>query len=115
MVLYYEILIKLSVVITYCKYHFFQLVHLLLYIYYSIYVHQHKEKLKPLRPNKRKNVYFPIINTDAIDSKQIQVANIYDVEGNALLTNEYVVVDGSYIFQRFAQSIYLLIGLISFN
>ena len=105
MVLYYEILIKLSVVITYCKYHFFS----------TCTSIQHKEKLKPLRPNKRKNVYFPIINTDAIDSKQIQVANIYDVEGNALLTNEYVVVDGSYIFQRFDQSIYLLIGSTSFN
>ena len=102
---YYEILIKLLVVITYCKYHFFLICN----------DNQHYDKLKPLRPNKRKNVYFPIIHTDAIDSKQIQVANIYDAQGNALLINEYVIMDGSYLLQRFDPSIYLLIGLTYLN
>ena len=47
---------------------------------------------------------------DSIGSSQIQLANIYDVQGNALLVNEYVIMDGSYLFQRFEPAIYLLIG-----
>ena len=47
---------------------------------------------------------------DSIGSSQIQLANIYDIQGNALLVNEYVIMDGSYLFQRFEPAIYLLIG-----
>ena len=47
---------------------------------------------------------------DSIRSSQIQLANIYDIHGNALLVNEYVIMDGSYVFQRFDPAIYLLIG-----
>ena len=47
---------------------------------------------------------------DSIGSSQIQLANIYDIHGNALLVNEYVIMDGSYLFQRFEPAIYLLIG-----
>ena len=47
---------------------------------------------------------------DSIGSSQIQLANIFDIQGNALLVNEYVIMDGSYVFQRFDPAIYLLIG-----
>ena len=51
---------------------------------------------------------------DSIGSSQIQLANIYDIHGNALLVNEYVIMDGSYKFQRFDPAIYLLIGTVKF-
>ena len=63
-----------------------------------------------LRPDYEQNVYFPMITGNSIGSSQIQLANIYDIHGNALLVNEYVVLDASYVFQRFQSSIYLLIG-----
>ena len=66
--------------------------------------------LNTLRPEYKQNVYFPMITGDSIGSSQIQLANIYDIHGNALLVNEYVVLDASYVFQRFPSSIYLLIG-----
>lgn len=61
------------------------------------------------RPANTKNVYFPLIVADSNGSSEIQLANIYDIEGNALLVNEYVIANGSYLFQRFDPSIYLLI------
>ena len=51
-----------------------------------------------------------MITGDSIGSSEIQLANIYDIQGNALLVNEYVVLDGSYVFQRFQSSIFLLKG-----
>ena len=51
-----------------------------------------------------------MVTGDSIGSSQIQLANIYDIHGNALLINEYVVLDAGYIFQRFQSSVYLLIG-----
>ena len=70
----------------------------------------HKYSLS-LRPEYKNDVYFPMMIGDSIGSSQIQLANIYDIHGNALLVNEYVIVDGSYVFQRFDPAIYLLIGL----
>ena len=64
-----------------------------------------------LRPEYKNDVYFPMMIGDSIGSSQIQLANIYDIHGNALLVNEYVIMDGSYLFQRFEPAIYLLIGL----
>ena len=49
---------------------------------------------------------------DSIGSSQIQLANIFNIHGNALLVNEYVIMDGSYKFQRFDPAIYLLIGTV---
>ena len=63
------------------------------------------------RPEHQRNVYFPLITGDSITSSEIQLANIYDVRGNALLVNEYVIIDGSYLFQRFDPDIYLLLGM----
>ena len=51
-----------------------------------------------------------MITGDAIGSSQIQLANIYDIKGTALLINEYVVMDERYTFERFDPAIYLLIG-----
>ena len=65
---------------------------------------------KIFRPEYKQNVYFPMVTGDSIGSSQIQLANIYDIHGNALLINEYVVLDAGYIFQRFQSSVYLLIG-----
>ena len=65
---------------------------------------------KTLRPGYEQNVYFPMVTGDSIGSSQIQLANIYDMQGNTLLINEYVVLDASYVFQRFQSSIYLLVG-----
>ena len=62
------------------------------------------------RPEYKNDVYFPMMVGDSIGSSQIQLANIYDIYGNALLVNEYVIMDGSYLFQRFEPAIYLLIG-----
>ena len=62
------------------------------------------------RPERQRNVYFPLITGDSITSSEIQLANIYDVRGTALLINEYVITDGSYLFQRFDPEIYLLLG-----
>ena len=62
------------------------------------------------RPEYKNDVYFPMMIGDSIGSSQIQLANIYDIHGNALLVNEYVIMDGSYLFQRFEPAIYLLIG-----
>lgn len=62
------------------------------------------------RPESQRNVLFPIITGGSITSSQIQLANVYDVHENALLINEYVIMDGSYVFQRFDPAIYLLLG-----
>ena len=62
------------------------------------------------RPERQRNVYFPLLTGDSITSSEIQLASIYDVRGTALLINEYVVTDGSYLFQRFDPDIYLLLG-----
>ena len=51
-----------------------------------------------LRPEYKNDVYFPMM------------ISIYDIHGNALLVNEYVIMDGSYVFQRFEPAVYLLIG-----
>ena len=51
-----------------------------------------------------------MLTGDSITSSEIQLANIYDIRGTALLVNEYVVTDGSYLFQRFDPDIYLLLG-----
>ena len=51
-----------------------------------------------------------MITGDSIGSSQLQLANIYDINGNALLVNEYVILDGNYLFTRFDPAIYLLIG-----
>ena len=53
-----------------------------------------------------------MMNVDSNGSNQIQMANIYDITGVALLINEYVVSDGTYTFERFDPAIYLLIGKI---
>ena len=66
--------------------------------------------MKIFRPKDQRNVYFPLIAGDSIGSSQIQLANIYDIQGNALLANEYVILDASYVFQRFQSSVYLLVG-----
>ena len=63
-----------------------------------------------LRPEYKNDVYFPMMIGDSIGSSQIQLANIYDIQGNALLANEYVILDARYVFQRFQSSAYLLIG-----
>ena len=60
-------------------------------------------------------MYFPLIAGNSIGSNQVQLANIEDIYGNSLLANEYVVLDGSYVFERFEPSIYLLIGEINLN
>ena len=62
------------------------------------------------RPEYKNDVYFPMMIGDSIGSSQIQLANIYDIHGNALLVNEYVIMDESYLFQRFDPAIYLPIG-----
>ena len=62
------------------------------------------------RPDRQRNVYYPLITGDSITSSEIQLANIYDVRGTALLVNKYVIIDGSYLFQRFDPDIYLLLG-----
>ena len=90
---YCGILTRLLVEIIYCKC-------FLLFCWHS----------KIFRPEDEQNVYFPMITGDSIGSSEIQLANIYDIQGNALLVNEYVVLDGSYVFQRFQSSIFLLKG-----
>ena len=67
------------------------------------------------RPEHKNEVYFPLMTGDSIGTSQIQLANIYDIHGNALLVNEYVVIDGNYSFQRFEPAIYLLIGKTRIN
>ena len=41
-------------------------------------------------------------------SNQIQLANIYDIDGNSLLLNEIVLNDRRYIFEHVSSSIHLL-------
>ena len=41
-------------------------------------------------------------------SNQIQLANIYDIDGNSLLLNEIVLSNQQYIFERISSSIHLL-------
>ena len=62
------------------------------------------------RPEYTQNVYFPMITGDSIGSSPLQLANIYDTSGNALLVNEYVILDGNYEFKRVDPAIFLLIG-----
>ena len=42
-----------------------------------------------------------------MSSNQIQLANVYDINGNSLLLNEIVLNDRKYIFERISSSIHL--------
>ena len=42
-------------------------------------------------------------------SNQIQLANIYDIDGNSLLLNDIVLKDRSYTFERVSSSLHLLV------
>ena len=60
----------------------------------------------PSRPNYTKNVYFSMITGDSMSASQIQLANIYNIKGTALLINEIVIINESYTFERFDPGIY---------
>ena len=61
------------------------------------------------RPGRNQSVYFPLIGQEIQSSNQIQVASIYDIDGNALLLNENVLANKNYQFVRYS-SIYVLLG-----
>ena len=57
-----------------------------------------------------KNLYFPLLNNDSTRSSQIQLANVYDLQGNNLLLDELVLMDRKYEFRKFSSSVHALIG-----
>ena len=71
-----------------------------------------KSKMSTLRPGNTQNVYFPLISHESISYSQLQLATVYDIEGSAILLNENVLMDRSYVFNRFSPSLYLLTGTI---
>ena len=65
---------------------------------------------KNFRSGYDKNLYFPLLNNDSTRSSQIQLANVYDLQGNNLLIDELVLMDRNYEFRRFPSSVHALIG-----
>ena len=63
-----------------------------------------------LRSGHEKNLYFPLLNNDSMKSNQIQLVNVYDLQGNRILIDELVLMDRKYELKRFPQSIYAMIG-----
>ena len=51
------------------------------------------------------------LNHESIASSKLLSANIYDMEGNILLQNEYVLMSEGYSFEKFSPSVHLLRGL----
>ena len=61
------------------------------------------------RPGRKRNLYFPLLN-DLTRSSQIQLANVYDLQGNNIVVDELVFMGQKYEFDRFPPSVYALIG-----
>ena len=61
------------------------------------------------RPGRKRNLYFPLLN-DSTRSSQIQLANVYDLQGNNIVVDELVFMGQKYEFDRFPPSVYALIG-----
>ena len=67
--------------------------------------------LHNFRSGYDKNLYFPLLNDESKRSNQnLQLANIYDLQGNNLLLDELVLMDRNYEFRKFSDTVHALIG-----
>ena len=63
------------------------------------------------RSEDDKDLYFPLLNDESIRSSQnLQLVNIFDLQGNNLLLDELVLMDRSYEFKNVSTTLYALKG-----